>query len=54
MKSKHNITAIDFTGICLRCKRKLKTNRENKQGYCEECWEKFTDELDAMYEDEWK
>ena len=50
MKSKDNITAIDYTGICLHCKQKLKTNKEKKQGYCEECWGRYTDEMEAMYQ----
>lgn len=46
---KHNITATDYTGICLHCEQNLKTDKEKKQGYCEKCWEKYTDEMDAIY-----
>ena len=46
---KHNITATDYTGIYFGCKCKLETNNEKKQGYCEECWERYTDEMDVIY-----
>jgi len=42
-------TATDYTGICYHCKQKLKTDKEKEQRYCEECWGKYTDEMDAIY-----
>lgn len=48
------ITAEDYMGICFHCKCKLKTSKEKEQGYCEKCWERYTDEMDAIYGDEWR
>ena len=45
------ITAMDYTGICFHCNRKLETSKENEQGYCEECWEKYTDEMEMIGDD---
>ena len=48
------ITAKDYNDICFHCKRKLKTDKEKEQGYCEKCWEGYTDEMDAIYGNEWR
>jgi hypothetical protein len=38
---------------CFHCKCELRTEKEKKQDYCEKCWEGYTDEMNAIYGDEW-
>ena len=53
MKRKMEIAAFDYTGICMHCKCKLKTKKEINNGYCNECWERYNEEMFAIYGDEW-
>jgi hypothetical protein len=46
------MTDIDYTGICFRCKRKLNSQKERDQDYCERCWVIYCEEYDAMYGDD--
>jgi len=53
MKGMNKKEVFDFTGRCMHCKRKLETKEEIEHEWCNACWEQYSDEMDAMYGDEW-
>jgi len=45
-------TAIKQEALCEHCGHILKTKKEKEQGYCEDCYDRYNEEMYAIYGDD--